>query len=156
MKTVWRTVFILLVIGALATQITRIKRVGPIEDSVATLGTRLERLGFAITGPDKNGELIAQMASCPGSVRVALIGLDGGEAGWSNRPDGPDDRPLFIYLGAVVDRPDHSWMTKRRIFASMLSVVGARADYAPSKMILAVLPQGCPELSKLDWSSLSP
>ena len=64
--------------------------------------------------------------------------------------------PRFIYLGFVGEQASRVAIAARWAAASVLHAIDPRRGAIPLDAVLVMLPPGCPALTQLDWSRLSP
>lgn len=125
-------------------------------DPMAKLGAGLAQLGMVYRGSDHDGLILAAAPGCEAPLAVGFFAIDGGENQRFAPLLTPATQPLYIYLGqsrARFSRWDNAFLWVR---ATVGMVAGWRHETVPRKMVVVVLPKSCPELRKLDWSSLSP
>jgi hypothetical protein len=114
------------------------------------------KLGLHSVGPDASGLITTTAVDCPLPVTLGLFALDGGEDASVATLLGPSVRPRFVYLGSVEERVDRLRVWGRWLRANIEALLGLRQVRVPRKLVLAILPEGCPHLAELDWAVLSP
>lgn len=155
MRLYLRTVFIGLAALALATQAARLAVDLPTaEDDNISAG--LAALELRPTAPTLPGTVFAAAPGCAEPVVLTRVRFDGLGRATARALLGRPSSPRFVYLGSVSRHASAAPLIARWAAASVLHVFGLRQGTAPGSLVLVMLPLGCPELSRLDWSRVSP
>jgi hypothetical protein len=156
MKVLVRVGFVLLILLGLREQIVWFRLLHTGTDPMEALIAGTAKLGLRSTGPNASGLITATAAGCPLPVTLGYFALDGGEDASAAELLRPSVQPRFVYLGSVAERIDHLLLWRRWLRANVEALLGLRQNRVPRKLVLALLPQDCPHLAKLDWAALSP
>jgi hypothetical protein len=156
MKVLVRVAFALLILLGLREHVVWSKLLHTGTDRMEELATDAAELGLRNAGPDESGLIRATASGCPLPVTLGLFALDGGEDASAAELHGPSMRPRYIYLGSVAEQVDRLHLWGLWLRANVKALLGLRQTRVPTKLVLAVLPEDCPHLAKLDWAKLSP
>ena len=155
MRLLPRGVFAALALLVLAAQIMAI-RADMVTPEAPNLGAGLVGLGLR-PAPSPAPDLLAATApGCAEPLLLTLVDFNGvGQAAGQGLLDRPGV-PRVVYLGFVGTHAGTATIMGRWAVASLLRLLGLRAEPAPQRVVLVMLPTACPDLRELDWSRLSP
>ena len=156
MRILLRATFALLFLLTVTGQIKALQRDASLVDTLESLAAPLARLGLSVTGPDEDGVLTAFAPDCLTPFPIGLFALSRSQDTDAAALLRPGMTPRYVYLGWVSEKSDRWPMYTRWLRASAAALIGLRADRTPKRLVLAVLPESCPGLAKLDWAALSP
>jgi hypothetical protein len=151
-----RIMFVALILLGIGERVVWCKFQRQATDPVAALAARMNLIGLKNHGPDGAGVISASAPSCPEPALVGLYAIDGGENARYAALLMPGKQPLFIYLGAVRERPDPLRALAGWAGATAAAMLGMRHAPVPTKMVVAMLPDACGGLARVDWARLSP
>jgi len=151
-----RITFVLLILLSLGIQVVWLRLAYPPTDRPDGLVAPLESLGLHTDGPDANGLITATTPACDQPVNLALLNINGVDDATAEDLLGPTVRAVYAYLGVTDDRTDRVLIYRRWLRATIAAFLGSRRFRAPARLVIAALPQSCPNLAGLDWGSLSP
>jgi len=151
-----RLPFVLLILLTIAWRVQAVGRDDERVDDIATLVAPLAKLGLGVDGPVEAPAITITAPDCPVPVRVGMFFVTGGEDTLLRELLDPTVKPLYVYLGLVLDDNDHPRIFTRRVLGSIAALVGLRAKDPPKRLVVVALPDKCRQLAALNWATLSP
>ncbi len=151
-----RSAFVFLILLSVTTQALWIRLAAPATDSIGGLSAPLAGLGLRNDGPDENGLITATTPDCALPVTVSLLNINGVDDAVADDMLGTANRPVYVYLGSFDKKPTWLELDKSWLRATIAALTGHRLFRAPGHLVLAALPQECPQLATLNWAVLSP
>jgi hypothetical protein len=161
MKYLLRGVFVLLLLLAIWERVVwyRLGHASP--DTTAALVVRVQQMGLRVDrvevdSPGANGIIHAVSEGCPFPIILGRLNRVGQEDAGFWPLQMPDTQVRYVYLGTVGARPDRLEFFWRFLAANSAAVLGLRDARPMQNVVVAVLPQACPQLANLNWVSLAP
>jgi hypothetical protein len=155
MKRLVRALFVLLIMLGVASQSIRASRGLAENDRAPFLTQRLADLGVRVTRLATRDVLMGQTPLCVRPMLIAPLTTSGAEDEVTGGLSKHEFMIRYIYLGEVEAQPSELWLTVRWAWASILFDAGLRPNPPPMHLVMVALPQSCPGLTSVDWSTLS-
>jgi hypothetical protein len=155
MRRVLRVVFLGLTAATVLTQAARLSADASTPPP-ARLDAGLAALGLRQTAPLWPDTLAALAPGCADPLVLANVAVSGLGRDTARALLALPAVPRFVYLGYVGARADIAAIAVRWAAASVWHAVDPRHGSIPLSVVLVMLPAGCPALTRLDWSLLSP
>jgi hypothetical protein len=156
MKLLLRSLFIGMLVAAVAAQASRLGSPDSEHDDKARLVDALATLGLHAAPANAPAVLTAMAPGCPEPVVVATITFDGDDSHTLRALLATAGVTRYVYLGYVGSSVSPIAVGGRWAVASALGTFGLRRTHIPHEVIVAMIPKACPQLADLDWSVLSP
>jgi len=161
MKNLLRGVLVLLLLLGIWERVVWYRLGHAAPDTTAALVVRVQQMGLRVDRIDRptlgdNGTIYAVSESCPFPIIVGSLSRNGAEDAGFWPLQMPDTQLRYVYLGTVGARPDRLEFFWRFLAASSAAVLGLRDARPTQNVVIAALPQACPQLANLNWVSLAP
>jgi hypothetical protein len=156
MKTMLRLGFVALMIIGLASQFIRSERSTAPGNRLEELRRRLQQLDFQIDSGQTLDMLIGRSPLCTRPIYAASLRIDGSEDETVQTLRTSKYVTRFVYLGAEYATPARGRVLGRYVWATFLFNIGLRSDRPRPTLAFVALPQDCPELTNLNWTTISP
>jgi len=151
-----RGLFIALLLSVLIAQANRLTSNNLEPDEEAILVQRFARLGTGATVSTASSVLTATVSGCREPVAITYVDANGAGDEKMQALLANNVVARYVYLGAVSSSIGSAAVVARWAAASALTALGLRLGYVTGKFVVVLLPKACPELTKLNWSVLSP